>query len=265
MEVLGATTEARAWELVLLATLSGVIGVLGGFVGLALGTMRLPALLLLGFPAPLSGGTNILVSAASAAVGSVRHVRAGRVDWRVVGFMGIPATAGAFAGGFFSDRVSEDLLIGGAGVLVLWQGMEFLFRVRISGLNASTQAERVTMRRGALEGFLGLTIGAVGGAVGLILGSIRLPAMIRVLHLNPRIAAGTNLFIGFWLGLAGFVGHGLRGEVDLPLLLAMGTTAMAGSWYGAHLTGRVELSVLIKALGGVLLVVGAVLVGRGIV
>ena len=265
MEILGATTEAQVWELVLLAVLSGMVGILGGFVGLALGTMRLPVLLLLGFPAPLSGGTNILVSTSSAAMGSVRHLRARRVDWRVAAFMGIPATAGAFVGGLYSDRVSEDLLIGGAGALVLWQGMEFLFRVRLSRLSTSTLAERVTVRRGALEGFLGLTIGAVGGAVGLILGSIRLPAMIRVLHLDPRIAAGTNLFIGFWLGLAGFVGHGLRGEVDLPLLLAMGTTAMAGSWYGAHLTGKVELGVLIKVLGGVLMAVGAVLMGRALV
>ncbi len=264
MEILGVPTEAQAWELILLAVLSGIIGVLGGFVGLALGTMRLPVLLLLGFPAPVSGGTNILVSTASAATGAVRHLRAGRVDWRVVAFMGIPATAGAFLGGLSSDLVSEELLIGGAGALVLWQGMEFLFRTQLSRLNVPDRRERVTVRRGALEGILGLTIGAVGGAVGLILGSIRLPAMIRVLHIEPRIAAGTNLFIGFWLGLAGFVGHGLRGEVDVPLLIAMAGTAMVGSWYGARLTGRVELGVLIKVLGWVLLVVGAVLVGRAL-
>jgi uncharacterized membrane protein YfcA len=264
MEILGVSTEAQAWELALLAVLSGIIGVLGGFVGLALGTIRLPILLLLGFPAPVAGGTNILVSTASAATGAVRHLRAGRIDWRVAAFMGIPATAGAFAGGLSSDRVSEDLLVGVAGALVLWQGMEFLFRAQLSRLNVTDRAERITPRRGALEGILGFTIGAVGGAVGLILGSIRLPAMIRVLHIEPRIAAGTNLFIGFWLGLAGFVGHGLRGEVDVPLLIAMAVTAMVGSWYGARLTGRVEIGVLIKVLGWVLAIVGAVLVGRAV-
>jgi uncharacterized membrane protein YfcA len=265
VEILEVSTEAEAWELVLLAALSGAIGVLGGFVGLALGTMRLPILLLLGFPAPVAGGTNILVSTASAATGAVRHLRAGRIDFRVVAFMGVPATAGAFVGGLSSARVSEDLLIGGAGALVLWQGIEFLFRTQLSKLNVTDTEERVTVRRGALEGALGLSIGAVGGAVGLILGSIRLPAMIRVLHIEPRIAAGTNLFIGFWLGLAGFVGHGLRGEVDFPLLIAMAATAMVGSWYGAKLTGKVDLEVLIKVIGWVLVLVGAVLVGRVLV
>lgn len=264
MEILGVSTEAQAWEVALLAVLSGIIGVLGGFVGLALGTMRLPILLFLGFPASVSGGTNILVSTLSAATGAIRHLRAGRVDWRVVAFMGIPAAAGAFGGGLLSDQVSEDLLIASAGALVLWQGVEFLFRAELSRLNVTNQAERVTVRRGALESILGLSIGAVGGAVGLILGSIRLPAMIRVLHIEPRIAVGTNLFIGFWLGLAGFVGHGLRGEVDVPLLIAMGGTAMFGSWYGARLTGRVELGVLFKVLGMVLVVVGAVLAGSAL-
>ena len=265
MEILGVPTEAEVWELLLLAGWSGAVGVLGGFVGLALGTMRLPLLLLLGFAAPVSGGTNILVSTLSAATGSVRHLRARRVDWRVAGFMGVPAVLGAFIGGLSADRLSESLLIGFTGALVAWQGVEFLWRVQLSKLNSSTNEERVTLGRGATEGALGFSIGAVGGAVGLILGSIRLPAMIRVLNIDPRIAAGTNLFIGFWLGLAGFVGHGLRGEVDVPILVAMGVTAMAGSWYGAKLTGRVQIEVLIKVLGGVLLIVGVVLLARALV
>ncbi|GIS68052.1 MAG: hypothetical protein CM1200mP7_0010 [Chloroflexota bacterium] len=33
-------------------------------------------------------------------------------------------------------------------------------------------------------------IGLLGGLVGLILGSIRLPALIRLLKVEPRIAAG---------------------------------------------------------------------------
>ena len=101
--------------------------------------------------------------------------------------------------------------------------------------------------------------------MGLILGSIRLPAMIRLLHMEPRAAAGTNLFIGAWLGVAGFVGHGLRGEVDVPLLVVMASTAMAGSWYGARLTGRVDVEVLVKVIGLVLLGVGVVLIALSLV
>ena len=53
----------------------------------------------------------------------------------------------------------------------------------------------------------GWPIGALGGAVGLILGSLRLPALIRVLRMDPRAAVGTNLTIGFAMGSVGWIGH----------------------------------------------------------
>jgi uncharacterized membrane protein YfcA len=98
----------------------------------------------------------------------------------------------------------------------------------------------------------------------LILGSIRLPALVRILRIDPRIAAGTNLFIGFFMGSLGWVGHATKGEVDYPLLVMMGAAAMIGSYLGARLTGRVSLNSLILTMGVVLLVVGALLVVRGI-
>ena len=106
-------------------------------------------------------------------------------------------------------------------------------------------------------------IGLLGGAVGLILGSIRLPALVRVLKVDPRIAAGTNLFIGFFMGAVGWVGHATQGNVDYPLLVLMGATAMIGSWYGAKLTCRVNLNTLLLAMGIVLVAVGCLLAHRG--
>jgi uncharacterized membrane protein YfcA len=40
--------------------------------------------------------------------------------------MGIPAFAGAFAGGFLSGVIDEGTLLFLAGLLVLWQGVEFI-------------------------------------------------------------------------------------------------------------------------------------------
>ena len=105
-----------------------------------------------------------------------------------------------------------------------------------------------------------MAVGLLGGAVGLILGSIRLPALIRILKVDPRIAAGTNLFIGFFMGALGWIGHVAQGEVNYPLLAMMGSGAMVGSYFGAKLTGKVNLNTLNGAMGLVLLVVGALLV-----
>ncbi len=69
VQVLGLTSDMMLWQVILLTLLSLAVGVLGGLVGLALGTVRLPALLLLGLPAPIAAGTNLLVSTLSAATG----------------------------------------------------------------------------------------------------------------------------------------------------------------------------------------------------
>ena len=248
---------------------STLVGVLGGFVGLALGTMRLPALLLMGMAAPTAAGTNIFVSGLSSMTGALRHWREGRVSKQIVLVMGIPAFIGAFIGGFGSGLVPEGVLLFLAGLLVFWQGVELLARSRSArGFRPGPDSPGIhtnetglfTRNRTLLEAGVGLSVGLLGGAVGLILGSIRLPALIRILRVDPRIAAGTNLFIGFIMGSVGWVGHVVQGQVNYPLLGMMGAGAMVGSYYGARLTGKVSMDTLIKTMGGVLLVVGALLV-----
>ena len=266
------TSDMLLWQALVLTAVSFAVGILGGFVGLALGTMRLPAMLLMGMAAPAAGGTNILVSSLASLTGAVRHLREGRVNMRIVLVMGLPAFIGAFIGGFGSGKVPESLLIFLAGLLVFWQGVELLARVRAQhraplgsgGAQPHTGAVATfTRNRMFLQGGVGLAVGLLGGAVGLILGSIRLPALIRILRVDPRIAAGTNLFIGFIMGSLGWIGHVTQGQVNYPLLAMMGAAAMVGSYYGAKLTGKVSLDTLIGAMGLVLLAVGALLVWQG--
>ena len=107
LHAIGLGAEIAVWQAVVLTIVSTLVGVLGGFVGLALGTMRLPALLLMGMAAPTAAGTNILVSGLSAMTGAWRHWREGRVSKQIVLVMGIPAFIGAFIGGFGSGRVPE--------------------------------------------------------------------------------------------------------------------------------------------------------------
>ena len=262
------------WQASLLTAFSFAVGILGGFVGLALGTIRLPMMLLLGMAAPIAGGTNILVSGLASLAGAARHWREGRVNLRIVLVMGVPACIGALIGGFMSDAAPTGLLIALAGLLVFWQGVEFLIMVRersksgddqaLFGGELSGSAGMFTPGRVSAEAGIGLGVGLLGGAVGLILGSIRLPALIRILRVDPRIAAGTNLFIGVLIGASGWVGHVINGQVDYALLALMGAAAMVGSYYGAKLTGRVRLNGLLLAMGVVLMIVGALLVWRGV-
>ena len=177
-----AAIHLTSYQLIFLTILSFGVGILGGFVGLALGTMRLPALLLIGIPLPIAAGTNIAVSALASLTGSIRHFRGGRVNFQVVATMGIPAVIGAFIGGFAGGSVPESLIVGLAGVFVMWQGIELILASRkqresIASSESPTSPDAPKFpgaKRYTIESVIGLSIGLLGGAVGLILGSIRL-------------------------------------------------------------------------------------------
>jgi len=92
----------------------------------------------------------------------------------------------------------------------------------------------------------------------VILGTLRMPALVRSVGLDVRRAAGTNLVVGFVLGIAGFATHALGTGVDWDVLVAGLAGAIPGGWLGAKATGRVPENALRLALGAVLVLIGAV-------
>jgi uncharacterized protein len=240
----------EAWELALAVAGSFAAGYLGSLLGLVLGTLRLPLFVWLAGSPLAAAGTNIAVSAASAASGSLRHARDRRVDWRLVAWMAPPSVLGAVLGALLADDVSERLLQGLIAVTLLWSGVDLALRpVR--------PRERGRLRLWpAVAG--GFGIGALGGAIGVILGTLRMPTLVRGVGLGVKRAAGTNLVVGFLLGAAGFVTHAGEAGADWALLAAGLAGAVPGGWLGARATGRFDEERLRLLLGAVLVLVGGV-------
>jgi uncharacterized protein len=213
-----------------------------------LGSLRLPAVILASGSAASAAGTNIAVSAAAALSGGVTHARAGRVDWRIAAWMTPPSVAAAFLGGYFGGRVPESILLGAIAAALAWNGAQLVFE-----LGSPPRSSRPH----AAAAFTGALIGLIGGAVGLILGTLRMPALLGRVGLPPVQAVGTNLVVGFFLGVSGFVGHALQLEVEWAVLAVSIPAAMVGAWLGARLTGRLSERALRRAIGIALLAVGA--------
>ena len=238
----------EAWELALTLIGSFVAGYVGSMLGLVLGTLRLPLIIAVTGSPLAAAGTNIAISAASAGAGSLRHARAGRVEWRVVAWMAPPSIAGAVLGALFAGEVSERLLQASIAAVLAWSGIDLALRpVR------PLARERLRLAPAVLSGF---GIGALGGAVGVILGTLRMPALVRGVGLGVKRAAGTNLVVGFLLGVAGFAAHAGALGVNWAILSAGLAGALPGGWLGAKATGRLDEQVLRIALGAVLVVVG---------
>jgi uncharacterized protein len=240
----------EAWELALAFAGSFAAGYVGSMLGLVLGTLRLPLIVWLAGSPLAAAGTNIAISAAAAASGSVRHAREGRVDWRLVAWMAPPSIAGAVLGAIFADEVSERLLQALIAAVLLWSGVDLALRP------VRPQLRHRLRIWPAVAG--GLGIGALGGAVGVILGTLRMPTLVRGVGMDVKRAAGTNLVVGFLLGVAGFAAHAGAVGVERELLIAGLAGAIPGGWFGAKATGRYDENLLRTALGGVLVLVGLV-------
>ena len=236
-------------EIVLTFLGSLVAGYLGAAVGLVLGTLRLPVLILVADSAAAGAGTNIAISAAAAASGGIRHARAGRVDWRIVAWMAPPSVAGAVAGGLLGGELPERALVAAVAAVLAWQGFDLLARPFREHPAAEPRATPAVV--------FGFAIGVIGGALGVILGTLRMPALLRAVGLSAARAVGTNLVVGFLLGVAGFAAHAARLEVEWDLLVAGLAGALPGAWLGARLTGRLSEETLRRAIGVALLLIAA--------
>jgi uncharacterized protein len=206
---------------------------------------------------PAAGaGANIGVSAVAALTAAVTHVRAGRIDWRVLAWMAPPSIVAALVGGLVSGAVPGNVLVAVIGVTLLVFGADLL-RPRPE---PPRRPEAVNPTAAVLTG---AAIGLLGGFVGLILGSLRIGALIRFVGGDTFRAVGTNVAVGFCLGVAGVFGH-LSGGVDWTLLAVGAAASVPGAFVGARLTGRLNERQLLRAVGAVLLVAGAALLLQAI-
>ena len=226
----------------------------GGLVGLVLGNIRLPALLLVSSSPAAGAGANIGVSGIAAATAGARHLRAGRIDWRVFAWMAPPSIVGAIIGGVVSGALPSAALLVVIGVALIAFGVDLL-RPRAP----IRRRDELNLPAAAIAGAV---IGFLGGVVGLILGSLRMPALLRYVGEQPIRAVGTNLLVGVLVGAAGLVGHAPSG-IDWTAFGVGAVASVPGALLGARLTGRLDERRLLHAIGAVLVVAGTVTVVEG--
>jgi len=235
-----------------------VVAFAGALLGLVLGNIRLPVLLLVGPNPAAAAGANIAVSGVAAAAGSVAHVRAGRVNRRLVAWMLPPSVLGAVGGGIASGYLPDRVLQIVIGAVLLGFGGDLLRPRRADGRPPRASPD---LRAAVLAGLL---IGAIGGLIGLILGTLRVPALIRWVGEEPARVVGTNLVVGIAVGAAGLLGHVPSG-VDWTLLAVGAGASVPGALLGSRYTGRLSTAGLLRAIGVILLVSGTITIVRGAV
>jgi uncharacterized protein len=227
------------------------VALVGGAMGLVLGNIRLPAIVAVASGPAAGAGANVGISGIAATAAAIVHIRAGRIDWRVFAWMAPPSMVGAVAGGYASGLLPDTVLLIAIGATLLYFGVRMLW-----------PGKRERPRRDERDGpstagivLSGLGIGILGGLIGLILGALRMPALLRWVGGSAHEAVGTNLAVGVCVGAAGVLGHSPAG-VDWDLLAIGGAASIPGALLGSRLTGRLSEPALLQGIGAMLVVAG---------
>jgi uncharacterized membrane protein YfcA len=171
--------------------------------------------------------------------------------------MAPPSVVGAVGGGYAAAHLPATALRIVIGAALLGFGVDLL-RPRRNAKPAPRDEPDV---RAAV--IAGAAIGAIGGLIGLILGTLRVPALIRWVGEDAARVVGTNLVVGIAVGAAGLLGH-LPGGVDWTLLAVGGVTSIPGALLGSRYTGRLSTPALLRAIGVILLISGTITIVRGV-
>ena len=283
---------------IILVLLGFVVGFVGGMVGLVLGVLRL-AFIILGVESSFSpssssssvsvaAGTNIGVSTFGAAAAAIRHFRQKNISLQTFLIMAATGSTGGFFGSVFTKYIPVTLLLGLIAIIVLYEAFVLIKSSRkkkdeemrrsnnnnldlihgpSSALRSSPSSpSNISGVRNKqfifTESLIGFGIGFVGGLVGLIIGSVRLPATISVLKMETRVAIGTNLAVSSVTGVFSFVRHLINGNVDFLIMITMGPAAMLGGYMGAKYTNRFSEGSLKLIIGIVLIVVTGFIIWR---
>jgi uncharacterized protein len=163
--------------------------------------------------------------------------------------MAPPSVLGAVAGGYVSGLLPSDVLLAVIAAFLFYSGLD-LMRWRPPARRPAEGEHRLDYRAAVWSG---LVVGLLGGFVGLILGSLRMPALLKLVHEAPEKAVGTNLAVGVLVGIAGALAHIPDAPPDLAALAVGGAASIPGALIGSRLTGKLSPRQLIRAIAWALL------------
>ncbi len=244
-------------------------GTLSGFLGSGGAFIMTPGMMNLGVPGIIAVGTNITHKFGKALVGSRSHGELGHVDKKLALMMLIGLLAGVRAAVKINSRIFEslgkaasNLYISIIFIIVLTSITIIIIRdiknsrksdhiidndladkIQKINLPPVIQFEVARIRVSLwfpliiafATGYLAGTIG-VGGFIGV-------PAMIYMLGINTRVAAGTELFLAIFSGAWGAIEYAQRGYVDLRLVVILYLGSLIGVQLGAIATEIVDQSI----------------------
>lgn len=237
-------------DFLLLVLAGGVVGYAVGLTGVGGGSLMTPILLLMGYPAPVAIGTDLLYAGLTKSGGMMVHHRKGNVAWRTVGLMAagsLPVTVllnfWLLDSDFRELPYYEKLLTTTLGVMLLLTSVVVVLQKRISRrieANNSSNTGNGERRRDVWTFLLGILLGTCVTLSSVGAGAFGAAALFLLLPKLPSVRiVGTDIAHAVPLTLLGGAGYLYNGLVDFELLLALLCGSLPGIYLGSHTGSRI--------------------------
>ena len=218
---------------------------------------------------------SLLIVAAGAVAGGVRHARAGRVCWYHAGTFTAAAVPGLALGTLAAEAAGGTLLLAGFALIMLaaaqvtWRKADEQPTESGSESDYWERGDSCPPLRLPRDLIAGVAIGFVTGFFGVGGGFLIVPTLAIALAFTMRTAVGTSLVIITATSLLGLAAHLLAGRgVEVDVTAAMTIACVVGAVGGAALAARIPqrtlgrgFAVLIVAVAVYLLISVAFLGG----
>ncbi|PSK66309.1 hypothetical protein B0E53_01764 [Micromonospora sp. MH33] len=244
--------------LALTVGLAVLIGVSLGLLGGGGSILAVPLLVYVAdLPAKEAIATSLLVVGATSAVGVIPHARAHRVRWRTGLIFGFAGMTGAYAGGRLAEFIPAGFLLTGFAVMMLATAVAMIRGRR--GAEGRPVPHELPVLRVILDG---VVVGLVTGLVGAGGGFLVVPALALLGGLPMPVAVGTSLVVIAMKSFAGLAGYLSSVSINWGLAAAVTAAAIAGSFVGGRLAGRIPADILRKVFGWFVVVMGVFVLGQ---
>jgi hypothetical protein len=218
---------------------------------------------------------SLLVVCANATSGSFAYARQRRIDYRSGAWFAVATFPGAVAGALVVGYIPRQTFDGLFALVLVAIGAFLMFRGQSNAIRPPVTGRGVVHRqitdsqgntfRYSFQMWKGVVIssgvGFVSSLLGIGGGIIHVPVMASTLHFPVHIAAATSHFVLAFMSAEGTAVHLATGtlEWDRSLLQAVliGAGAIPGAQLGAWLSRRIHGTLIIRALAGALMLVGA--------
>lgn len=240
-----------------------MVGVFFGFFGMGGSFLVTPALLILGYPAPVAIGSAMAFVFGTAVIATLKHHDVGQVDYRLGALMFVGITVGIEVGRvavFYLDEIGRAEVVVGSTYVFLLAAIGVLFTrsaVKDDGgedddipeaakkIKSYNVPPMMTLADGSKASLW--TISGVGGGVGVVSGFlgvgggfIRMPAIYYLIGVPLAVAVGTSLFGGLMSGAIGTFSYGRSGVIDLGIVVPLLIGSALGARIGSAATAYVD-------------------------